>query len=79
MGDHQEVHRFMRLNLALGIALLAGKAVFGQLPESGTLSAEDERAFRAELFRLERLLETATDRATVEYADNCAIVFAVSG
>ena len=32
------------------------------------MSAEDERAFRAELFRLKRLLETATDRATVDYA-----------
>ncbi|HXP86863.1 MAG TPA: hypothetical protein VN841_19195 [Bryobacteraceae bacterium] len=58
----------MRLNLALRIALLAGTAVYGQLPKSGTLSAEDERPFRAELSRLERLLETATDKATVDYA-----------
>jgi hypothetical protein len=42
MGDHQEVHRFMRLNLALGIALLAGTAVYGQLPKSGTLSTVGE-------------------------------------
>jgi hypothetical protein len=58
----------MRLGLALGIASLTGKAVYGQLPKSGTLSAQDERPFRAELSRLERLLETAADKATVDYA-----------
>jgi hypothetical protein len=58
----------MRIGLALGIASLAGKVVYGQLPKSGTLSAQDERPFRAELSRLERLLETATDKAIVDYA-----------
>jgi hypothetical protein len=58
----------MRLCLALGIALLAAKASYGQLPKSGTLSAQDERLFRAELSRLEQLSATATDNATVDYA-----------
>jgi hypothetical protein len=57
----------MRLDLALGIALLATKTSCGQLPKSGTLSAQDERSFRAELSRLEWLSETAADKATVDY------------
>jgi hypothetical protein len=51
----------------LGIALL-GKASYGQLPKSETLSAQDERSFRAELSRLDKLSETAADKATVDYA-----------
>jgi hypothetical protein len=62
------VHRFVRLDLTLGFALLAASASYGQLPKSGTLSGEDERSFRAELSRLEQLLETAADKATVNYA-----------
>src|SRR5579872_1749725 len=58
----------MRIDLLLGIALLTAKASYGQLPRSEPLSAQDERPFRAELARLERLLETAADKSTVDYA-----------
>ncbi len=58
----------MRHNLALGVALLVGASGYGQLPKSGALSAQDERSFRTELSRLERLSVTTPDKATVDYA-----------
>jgi hypothetical protein len=40
---------------------------FGQLPESGTLSEADRPLFRAEVGRIERLLDSEPDMATVTY------------
>ena len=56
------------LPLQFSIALLSATGACAQLPKSGTLSARDERSFRAELSRLERLSKKTADRATVDYA-----------
>jgi hypothetical protein len=55
-------------HFALGSVLLAASAVYGQLPKSSALSAEDERSLRGELLRLERLSEWAADKAVMDFA-----------
>ena len=50
------------------LALLAGcGAASAQLPASGTLSDKDGPLFRAEVGRIEKLLASAPDKATVTY------------
>ena len=50
------------------LALLAGcGAASAQLPSSGTLSDKDRPLFRAEVGRIEQLLTSAPDKATVTY------------
>lgn len=41
--------------------------VAGQLPPSGVLSDKDEPLFRAEISRVEKLLNSAADKATITY------------
>ncbi len=53
-----------RLALALS---LAAWPVYAQIPPSGTLSETDWPLFRAEVARLEKLLISAPDKATVTY------------
>jgi SMP-30/gluconolaconase/LRE-like protein len=50
------------------IAAVVGVAVRSQIPPSETLSLADSKLFRAEVARIERMLETAGDKCTVEYA-----------
>jgi hypothetical protein len=50
--------------LALGLALLPASA---QLPPSGTLSQTDQPLFRAEVDRVETLLNSASDKSTLSY------------
>jgi sugar lactone lactonase YvrE len=50
--------------VALGVA---ARCAFAQLPASEKLPATDEPLFRAEIARVEKLLETAPDKAAVTY------------
>ncbi|MGH9645283.1 MAG: SMP-30/gluconolactonase/LRE family protein [Bryobacteraceae bacterium] len=52
------------VRLALSLAVWPA---FAQLPPSGTLSDSDRPLFRAEIARLERLLSSAPDKATVTF------------
>src|ERR1035438_10859232 len=52
----------------LALALAVSGTVFAQLPASGTLSESDRPLFRGEITRIEGLLNTAPDKATVTYA-----------
>lgn len=50
----------------LALLLLSGIAS-AQLPKSETLSAADEKLFRAEVAQMDALLADASDKATVSY------------
>lgn len=56
----------MMRGAAWGLVVVAGLAS-GQLPASGTLSAEDQPLFNGEIVRVEQLLDTAPDKAAVTY------------
>ncbi len=61
----------MRLSLTFRFALcgllFAVRLAWGQLPPSGTLPETDWPSFRAEIARIEKLLPSAPDKATVAY------------
>jgi SMP-30/Gluconolactonase/LRE-like region len=54
----------MRRCLVFGLALLP---VFAQLPQSATLSESDRPLFRAEIDRVEKSLNSASDKSTLSY------------
>jgi hypothetical protein len=59
-------HRFTA-SVAVLALFSAVWPVSGQLPPLGTLSQSDWKSFRAEIARIEKLLSTAPDKATIAY------------
>ena len=67
----------MGLSHRAGLALaLAAWTASAQLPVSGTLSDTDLPFFRAEIARIENLLPSASDKATLTYAMARTFAFA---
>ena len=70
MADGQSSILKLRFMLRWSLTLACSLAVwpsFAQLPTSGTLSDKDWPLFRAEVGRIEKLLSSAPDTATVTY------------